>query len=672
MAVLQTIRVKFGVVISIIIALSLLSFIIDTNTLDSALHSMSKKNDVGRIAGKAISYTDFQEDVDRFTTINQIVTGSTVQNEQAQQQIRNAAWQSLLDKYMFVKNAKAAGITVGEDEMVELTSGENVSPLIAQNFSDENGFSVEAFRDFVSQAKEQEKNGNLRIFWNFLQNSVYTQQFYSKYGALFTNASVLNKLMEENAIAENNTTADIEYVMLPYPFAQDSTIKVSSNEIKDYYKNHKDMFKQNASRDIEYVVFEVVPSEEDITAASEDFTALYDEFAASTNVKNFLLKNSDRSYSEYWYGAGELATVNKEVSDFVDAAAPGAVSPIIRNGNTFYAAKVLAAANVPDNITVRIIPAQGVTEIADSLVTALRLAETMNFTQSYLIPGCEGLFQAALNKPQLVKTAQYGQLLAEVVEKSEPVAKKQVAVFEKTTLPSKVTYNEVYSQANKFAGITAGTYEGYKKALDSTKVYSHPMNRVPEGTASYGSIDNAKEITRWIFDNKAGKASEIITINNNYFFVVAVKDVHKEGYAPVKEVAASIKDRLYAEKLHVKVAADVAEKIEGLGSLAEVAEKLNATVTSREGVAFASTSGPVVEPALLGAVAAAPQGELRGPVAGEMAVYVFQVNNRETGSFYTAEDAKNFEAQKAQYCSQMIVPVMMQINDVKDNRARFF
>ena len=92
MAVLEKIRVKFGLAISIIIALALLSFIIDPNTLGSALQSMSSKYDVGKIAGKSISYTDYQADIDRYTTINQLMTGSSVQNEETQQQIRNAAW----------------------------------------------------------------------------------------------------------------------------------------------------------------------------------------------------------------------------------------------------------------------------------------------------------------------------------------------------------------------------------------------------------------------------------------------------------------------------------------------------------------------------------------------------------------------------------------------------
>ena len=104
MAVLEKIRVKLGVVISVIIALALLSFIIDPGTLESALNSMSSKYDVGQIAGKRISYTDFQSDVDRYTTISELLGAN--RSEDTQKQARNAAWQELLDKYMFVKNAK--------------------------------------------------------------------------------------------------------------------------------------------------------------------------------------------------------------------------------------------------------------------------------------------------------------------------------------------------------------------------------------------------------------------------------------------------------------------------------------------------------------------------------------------------------------------------------------
>ena len=124
MAILQKTREKFGLAVSIIIALALLSFILDPNTLQTAFQAMSSKNDVGEIAGKTIGYLDFQNEVEKFGVVNELISGSSSKTEQQQEQIRNATWQSLVDKYLFVKNAKAAGIKVGDDELKDEILGQ--------------------------------------------------------------------------------------------------------------------------------------------------------------------------------------------------------------------------------------------------------------------------------------------------------------------------------------------------------------------------------------------------------------------------------------------------------------------------------------------------------------------------------------------------------------------
>jgi len=558
--------------------------------------------------------------------------------------------------------------------MLALTTGDMVSPVLSQNYNFINRdgeFDPNALVQFVNEV-DSDPSGRLKTYWNYLQNAVQNQQYYAKYGSLFTNSDIQNPLMLQRAIADNNNTTNVEFVMVPYGFVEDSTVVVSGAEIKKFYADHKKFFKQPASRDAEYVVFEVKPSDEDIAATSNAMSELYEEFATTSNVKNFLTKNSDRAYSEYWYKAGELATVSKAVSDFVDAAKAGDVSQMLSEGNTFYGARVMAVAPRSESITVRVAGAQSATEITDSLLTALRLNEPMRMTRSELIPGLEGLFDEPVNTPKLFNTLNYGQILAEVVTKSEPVEMKQVALFEKTALASKETFNKYYSQANKFATIANGSYANYKAAVDTMGVYSHPMNKVLESTSAYGAIDNAKEVTRWIFDNKPGKVSNIITVNNNYFFIVTVKDIHKEGFATVEEVAPSIRQQLYAEKLGEKKTAEVAEKIKGLNDLQAIAEALGTTVNTQEDITFASMRGQGLDPAFMGAASAAPEGKICGPVQGAIGTYVFKVTGRDTGSFYTEDDAKNYQNQKNQYTSQMILPVMMQEADVKDYRARFF
>lgn len=694
MAILQKTREKAGMAVSIIIALALLSFIIDPQTLETAFNAMSSRNDVGVINGKTISYLDFQQDVDKFTTINEMVTGSSAQSEQQQEQVRNAAWQSLLDRYLFVKNAKAAGIRVGEEEMKDLLAGDMISPVVSQNpaFMDENGnFSKDALQNLINNIS-QDQTGRLKEYWNYIQNTVYTQQFYAKYGSLFTNSNFQNPLMLRRAIAENNNTTNIDFVMVPN-YGMDTTVKVSGDEIRKYYESHKNMFKQNASRDMEYVVFEVKPSEADINATNEAIGKVYDEFSTTDNMKSFLARNSEKGLNEYWYKAGELSTVNSGISEFVDANAQG-TSPIVSDNNVFYAARIMATAQIPDSVYVRHILLQGATETkADSLLNVLVKGENFSnvaasysadtrsaadgeqgnvgwMTQTYMIPGFESVLTAQVGKPYIVKT-QYGTHIVEVAKRTAPVAKKQVAILEKTALASGETFNSYYAQASKFSKIAAGKYNNYKAAVDSMGLYSHPM-KVTEATSSYGSISQAKEVTRWVFDNKVGKVSEIITVNNNYLFVATVTGIHKEGIAKIDEVKEAIRQQLYAQKASEKAAADIAQKIQGISDLQAIADTLHSSVSTGVDVRFASLAGQGLDPKFIGAASVAPEGKICGPVAGTIGTYIFKVNSRDTGSFYTEDDARNAATQMNNYTTQMILPVMMMESDVRDHRARFY
>ena len=680
--------------VSIIIALALLSFIIDPQTLETAFNAMSSRNDVGVINGKTISYLDFQQDVDKFTTINEMVTGSSAQSEQQQEQVRNAAWQSLLDRYLFVKNAKAAGIRVGEEEMKNLLAGDMISPVVSQNpaFMDESGnFSKDALQNLINNIS-QDQTGRLKEYWNYIQNTVYTQQFYAKYGSLFTNSNFQNPLMLRRAIAENNNTTNVDFVMVPN-YGMDTTVKVSGDEVRKYYESHKNMFKQNASRDMEYVVFEVKPSEADINATNEAIGKVYDEFSTTDNMKSFLARNSEKGLNEYWYKAGELSTVNSGISEFVDANAQG-TSPIVSDNNVFYAARIMATAQIPDSVYVRHILLQGATETkADSLLNVLVKGENFSnvaasysadtrsaadgeqgnvgwMTQTYMIPGFESVLTAQVGKPYIVKT-QYGTHIVEVAKRTAPVAKKQVAILEKTALASGETFNSYYAQASKFSKIAAGKYNNYKAAVDSMGLYSHPM-KVTEATSSYGSISQAKEVTRWVFDNKVGKVSEIITVNNNYLFVATVTGIHKEGIAKIDEVKEAIRQQLYAQKASEKAAADIAQKIQGISDLQAIADTLHSSVSTGVDVRFASLAGQGLDPKFIGAASVAPEGKICGPVAGTIGTYIFKVNSRDTGSFYTEDDARNAATQMNNYTTQMILPVMMMESDVRDHRARFY
>ena len=88
MAVLEKIRVKLGILISILIAIALLSFIIDPNTLGSTLQSMSKENNVGEMNGKAVTYREFFTAFEQNSQLMQALTGGNANTEEAQSQLR--------------------------------------------------------------------------------------------------------------------------------------------------------------------------------------------------------------------------------------------------------------------------------------------------------------------------------------------------------------------------------------------------------------------------------------------------------------------------------------------------------------------------------------------------------------------------------------------------------
>ena len=642
MAVLETIRVKFGILISVLIAVALLSFIVDFGTIQS-LSSTSSKYDVGEIDGKSISYTDFQAEIEKITAISEM-NGNPVQGDEALAMVRQQAWQQFINDYLFIPSAKAAGFNVGEEEMYQLLSGEMISGFLMQMFQGQ--LNKELLMDIEAQV-EADETGRMRLFWDNLLETVYTDQFYTKYQSLFAKSSFNNALAVAEQVKGNNTTFDVEFVVVPFGFSQDSTIVVSDKEIKDYYNAHKDNYKQIASRDIEYIVIDIVPSADDVTAANNAIAAVYDEFVAAENMKTFLLSKSERQLEKRWYKEGELKTLSADVEAFVNSAKVGDVSPIFQNGNSFYAVKVMESAMVPEQVQV-----------------------VVNGEEPQWVSQMDG-FEDLMTTPK-GQTITINGLEIQVVDTKDPVAKKRVAILEKTAQPSDATRSACYAKANSVASKAGGKLEGFRKAVEEDGLYAHPYNKMPESANRLGSVEHTKEVTRWAFDAKVGQVSGIISIDNKYYVVAALKGIHKEGFTPVEEVAARIKPVLYQEKAAAKKAAEVSEKINGLTDLAAVAEALGTTVSSKEGVTFASFTSAGLDNKFIGAASVAEVGALNGPLQGNTGVYVYVVTDRSEGAFFTEDDAALREQQMSYASMQMLLPVMMDEAEVKDNTARFY
>lgn len=695
MAVLEKIRVKMGAFITVLIAIALLSFVVDPSTLQSAMSMFSSKYDVGEINGEGIPYQEYQQKVDYFTQIYQMTSGTTSSDEQTQDAINNSAWQNEITDRVLVPAIKSAGITLGEEELYDLTQGANISPILMSeaSFIGEDGqFSKQRVSEFV-QAIGQDASGQLSMYWNFLEDNIVKDQLFTKYISLLEQSSYMSPAELNRAIADNNTTYNVDFVVKPFGFSIDSTLAVSNQEVKDYYEKHKEMFKQAESRDLEYVVFEVVPSAKDLEATEAEFAGIYDEFVAADNMKNFLARNSDAQFNPYYYKEGELKTIAAELEDFADKAKVGETLAPFQQENTFIAAKVVDIKQMPDSVFVKHILLQGADEAkADSLMAVAKkgnfaelaaewsadrnpnVAEAGDLgwmTQQYMIPGMESVLQAKRGDFLKLKTA-YGTHIVKVTDATKPMKKMQVAILVKESVASKETYSDFYAKANDIVTKSEGSRDKFNAAAKEHNVAVYPAIRVLPGARTLANYQHTRAISRWANESKVGEVSPIITVDNKYFFVVALTAIHPEGYASFNEVAEDIKNVLLIEKKGEKIAAETKEAVAGASTIAEVAEKLNTTVSNQSGVAFSSLTSQQLDPKFIGAIAGAPENTVVGPVIGEIGIYYFTVNGKETGAFYTEDDAKSRNAQIFASVARVIPAIMTESADVKDERYKFY
>ena len=80
----------------------------------------------------------------------------------------------------------------------------------------------------------------------------------------------------------------------------------SDKEIKDYYKKNKSDYKQTKSKDIDYVVFEVVPSIDDEQKTKEYLKKFLLEFSEYEDYENLVRRHSDVSNNQFIYSKGRL------------------------------------------------------------------------------------------------------------------------------------------------------------------------------------------------------------------------------------------------------------------------------------------------------------------------------------------------------------------------------
>jgi peptidyl-prolyl cis-trans isomerase D len=237
--------------------------------------------------------------------------------------------------------------------------------------------------------------------------------------------------------------------MKNYASISDSSVTVSKAEEEAYYSTHKNNFKRSALRDIEYVTFDVTPSDEDIKDSEQWILNAKAEFATVTDPVQFINITSDTHYTGYYVPLNE---VPENIRDFVKKEDTSEVFGPYQENGSFKIAKLLNAADRPDSVHVRhILLAPGQNQSleqtrakADSLISLIKsgssfetLAKANSVDQgSSQVGGDLGWFQEGkmvlpfnnacftAKKGEIVKAeTSYGIHIIDVLDQSKSVRK---------------------------------------------------------------------------------------------------------------------------------------------------------------------------------------------------------------------------------------------------------
>lgn len=289
MAVLETIRNKFGILITVLIAVALLSFIIDPTSLASLTgdQQVGEDTEVASINGNSVYYTEFSNEVRKYNDIypfdgvmnvNDTLADPDYLKKVYNDQIRNKALNNFIMKNLLVAKAKDAGIYVGEEEMYQLLSGNVFSNTVMNEFQ---GQMTPQMLIDVENAAAQDASGRTQMWWDDVKQMTEHDRYMTKYSENLRRSMLSNSLLDEEDIKNSNNVFDVEFVMVPFGLV-DSSVVVTDEDIQEYYNAHKNLFPCNETRDLEYVVVDFDPSTEDAVFAQVDSV-----FTGVNNVEDF-------------------------------------------------------------------------------------------------------------------------------------------------------------------------------------------------------------------------------------------------------------------------------------------------------------------------------------------------------------------------------------------------
>ncbi len=702
MATLGRIR-NHGVLLLIVIGVALLIFIVTDFVNNGSTFFREQKANVGSIDGDKVKYNDFLASLNQMQDFYKVERGQNI-DDQMSEQIRQEVWNQIVMRQVVEKDARNIGMGVSKQELSDLIMSKNPSPLIMMRpvfQNPETGmFDPNIVANFIKELESADGNKNanpeqvvmMKNYWKFIETNVKFGSLFEKYNTLLTKSLVTNTKEAQFAYNNSKYSVDVLYAMKPYFTIADSTVKVADSDVEALYKKKKEQFKQDPYVDIDFVVFPIKPSEEDIDAvrkqvetAKVGFVAVNDSLL--TDTVNF---NSDVPYRDVFLAQGDIPS---DLRDFAFSADRGVVFGPVFVDNTFKIAKVVDTKQMSDSVKLSFIAIQEATAEAtkakvDSVLGLAKQTPFATLAQQYsadkqsssrggdigwvrqvtLSPELlHKVSAAAINEPFVMSQGSAASIFV-VTERTKPVKMVKLAVIERNVATSNGTQAKIFQEAKQFAGLLGGSGSDFDKKAKEKNYQVIPANTIDRNFPRLLNIPETRQVIRWAFDSKVGATSDVFECGDN-LVVATVKRMNKEGYKTLDEVKPQLLSELRKDKKF--------DMMKGLfaGKTIDRLRDEGLSVDTIKGLTFASNSAGSLgfDAAMIANAPFAEVNKLSAPMKGNIGAFVFQVLSKtENPEPFDLKQMKYVIGQQNSGLFYYVLEALKKAYKVKDERYNLF
>ncbi|MFH0842484.1 MAG: peptidylprolyl isomerase [Bacteroidota bacterium] len=662
MSAIQFLRERAGVLVAGIIGVSLFLFVVSDffGNGRGRRRQERKYYEIGQIAGEQITYQEYEQRVQNLFEIYKLY-GVTTIDEATAESVREQIWEQMVRERIQDNQYRDLGIGVSAEEVDELVLGNDPHPIVTQLFTDRStGLFNKSF--LVNFLKNLETDESARRYWLFFEDEIVTDRMSTKYNNLVSKGLYVTSKQAEFDSKAAGSIVDFSFIQKNYASVPDSSVTVTAAEIESYYAEHKDDFKSNALRDIEFVIFDVVPSEDDVNQTEAWINRISGDFAVADDPAQFVNLNADTRHIGVYLS---LSSVPENLRDFVRKEDKSTIFGPYRQEDNYRIARLIDVAERPDSVHARhILVTAGQTRTlqdartaADSILRQIRtgtpfelLAMTTSEDQgSAQLGGDLGWFREGMmvtpfndacftGKKGDIVTAEttFGVHIIEILDQSKKSRKYNLGTIDRKIIASSTTNQRIYSQASQFAG-TSNTYDKFNSAIAEQNLNKRVANNVTPRQKTLPGLENPRGLIISLFSAQKGEivldASQQAVFEVDDKYVVAYcTDAREEGTSPLADVENDIRFILLKDKKAEVISEEFGKTNQEGKSLEDIAYSMGLNVQEATQVTFRSYSVPGAgsEPALIAAASAAKQGVVAGPVRGENGVYMLFVNSLAT------------------------------------------